>query len=182
MKMRKMVSALALGAALACAGHAAKAELIYEVIDTVDSPGAPNRMKYIYHYSEATPAFHGLTITFDAALYAELDALTPGSGDWLASVTQPDPTVPLEGVSSFMALNSLPAGKFDFEVGFTWLGTGTPGAQSYERVDDLFNVVASGRTALASQVPEPGTGLLFLVGALVLARQSARYRTKPKPQ
>lgn len=176
MNLRKTFSALAMALVFAAGSLAAQAGVIYEVIDTIDSPGDPNRMVYVYNLDAPTPAGYGLTLYFDAASFADLDAVTPAGSDWFATVSQPDAGASLPGLASLLALNNIPAGLHQFAVHFTWLGTGAPGSQAYEQFDDQFSVIASGRTALASQVPEPSTSLLFIAGALLLTRQSARYR------
>lgn len=175
MKIRKLFPALALACTLAASSHVAHAGVVYQVVDTIDNPGDPNRMKYIYHLDAATPANYGLTFYFDASSFADIEAVTPSGSDWFATVSQPDPGASLAGLSSFLALSNIPAGMDQFEVNFTWLGTGTPGAQAYEQFDDQFSIIASGRTALTSEVPEPSTALLFIAGAVLLARRSARY-------
>ena len=176
MKIIKTLPALALALVIAASPLLAQAGVAYEIIDTVDNPGDPNRMKYVYHLDAATPAGYGLTLFFDAASFADLDAVTSAGSDWFATVSQPDTGASLSGVSSFLALNDIAAGLTQFEVNFTWLAAGTPGAQTYEQFDDQFSVVASGSTVLASPVPEPGTALLFTAGAILLAYSSARYR------
>lgn len=58
-----------------------------------------------------------------------------------------------------------------FRVSFTWLGTGTPGIQTFDIVDsNTFETLESGITSLAqtSSVPEPGTLGLLLIGAIGL--------------
>lgn len=168
MKSRNIMSALAFAASCVCLGSAAHAGVSFDLVDLADNPGAPNRMTLIYHLGDALAAGAGLNLIFDARLFADLDPLTPASGDWFAYAAQPVPAVPLDGVASFLALNSV-AAHGQLEVTFTWLGAGMPGTQPYELVDDQFNVVVGGHTTPTSPVPEPPTALMLLLGAALVA-------------
>ncbi|MHA4871888.1 PEP-CTERM sorting domain-containing protein [Duganella sp. PWIR1] len=176
MKIRKTLPALAMALVFATSPLLAQAGVTYDIIDLVDNPGDPNRMKYVYHLDAATQAGYGYTLYFDADHYADIDAVTPAGSDWFATVAQPDSGAALPGLSSLLALNGIAAGLNQFEVSFTWLGASTPGPQAYEQFDDQFNVVANGYTILAAPVPEPNTTLLLIAGAILLACRSARHR------
>ena len=72
-----------------------------------------------------------------------------------------------------------------FSVSFIWRGTGTPGAQSFDAfaaADPFGPPILNGMTQLLAPpnaVPEPGTGLLALLGLFALiARRTQSATTK----
>lgn len=124
-------------------------------------------------------AIEGFTIMFDPALYDEdsLNIVTaaPLASDWdeiiLGSGLLVDTAYDAYALAGGVATGSTVSG---FAVKFTWLGSGTPGAQSYEIYDQAtFDLIASGTTSLASsiddptppQVPEPNIFILLLTAA-----------------
>jgi hypothetical protein len=69
-----------------------------------------------------------------------------------------------------LALNNGASLADVFTVAFTWLGSGTPGAQSFAVYDVNFATIESGTTVPAVSVPEPPTALLLLVGLVAFER------------
>ena len=176
MKPRKIFSALAFVTSFVCFGITAHAGVSFDLVDLPDNPGDPNRMTLIYHLDDAFAAGSGVNLIFDSQLFSDLDPLTPASGEWFASAAQPMPAVPLSGVASFLALANVAAADGQLEVSFTWLGTGLPGAQEYEIFDSQFNVVDGGRTTPLTDVPEPNSAFMLLLGAALLAHRRRSTR------
>jgi hypothetical protein len=122
-----------------------------------------------YHYTLTNDSLavdiEEFTVYFDSALYANL-AVDASPADWDSLVAQPDSGIPADGFFDSLALvqGIAPGDSLGgFSVSFTYLGSGTPSAQSFEIVDADFNVIADGISTSAS-VPEPETLLLMLVG------------------
>lgn len=175
MRLRTICRALALGMVLAMASLSAAAGITYQIFDPVDAADAPNIMRIDYRIDTPTPIFYGYTLRFNPDQFADLQ--TASDAEWFASVIQPDPSFSLSGTVDLLALANAPAGA-RFSVEFTWLGSGTPGAQSYDMFDDAFTIIDSGLTQVAlptpQPVPEPLSTSLMLAGLVALMRQ--RYR------
>lgn len=123
------------------------------------------------------------TIFFDYGLFDNLTVTTP-LADWDEFAVNPDLIfgVPDDGFYDALAMVSgiAPgATKTDFSVSFDWLGSGSPGAQSFEIVDSTtFDILDSGKTAPASApVPEPSTLLLLASGLIGLNLFSKKRKT-----
>lgn len=118
--------------------------------------------------------FDELTVYFDVSQYTLLaNALAPPGWDLI--VVQPDAGIPSNGFYDALSLFGAPgdATLSGFSVSFTYLGSGTPGAQLFELIDSSdFSLVQSGTTQLPGPVigvPEPSTlSLMLLAGLLVM--------------
>jgi hypothetical protein len=139
-----------------------------DVLDsTLTSLGA-NQWRYDYTINNPTDVyFDELTVYFDVANYGQLEApIAPGS--WDAVLVQPDAGIPANGYVDFwnpfdvMTPGSSESG---FSVTFNFLGTGSPGAQSFDLIDSTtFAVVYSGTTTVVdSTIPVPESSSLSLV-------------------
>lgn len=115
------------------------------------------------------------------------DLVVAGSAtNWDPVTAQPDPGLPDDGYVDWLALGAPLAfgdSLFGFQVRFTWLGAGSPGAQSFSVLDpDTFVSLFDGRTSLAGGVPppigvpEPGTLGLFAMALSGLAIAARRRR------
>ena len=97
----------------------------------------------------------------------------------------PDPGIPAPGEFDLVAQVDSPTLADSFTETFTYLGTGTPGAQPFTVYDANFNDVEDGETTPAetlSPIPEPPT-LLLVGSAFALAmffrnRFRSRYRNR----
>lgn len=108
--------------------------------------------------------------------------------DWDPIVAQPDSNLPDDGYVDWLGLaGPLAFGDslFGFQMRFTWLGTGTPGAQPFSVLDpNTFETLFAGRTALAGTeppptgVPEPGTLGLLAISLVALVSASRRRRIR----
>jgi hypothetical protein len=108
-----------------------------------------------------------IAIYFDLSDYSNLDPspVSPSS-DWYLQVFQPDPGIPAPGELDLVAQVDSPTLADTFTEDFTYLGTGTPGAQPFTLYDADFNDVEDEETTPAlSPVPEPPT--LLLVGSVL---------------
>jgi len=156
-----MFRALVASVVLLC-GAAQAVTINYQANGLSVFPG-PNRWSYAYQLSGNFGSSEGINLLYPAVDYADLDLTEPPDlGDWSSLLTQPDPAFPADGLLGINAMAVLSPIDLRFTVEFTWLGSGRPGDQPFEVVDDFFNVVAIGRTTLPDQhgVPEPGSLLL----------------------
>jgi hypothetical protein len=134
------------------------------------------------------------TTFFTLGQYTNLDVLSAPSnweGGGGALAVNPDPSLPADGFFDAEASDAglAPgASQGGFSVEFTYLGTGTPGAQLFNFVDSSsFAMLEAGNTALSSggsgamSAPEidPSSwtaAITLLLGALALVRG----QTKPE--
>ena len=99
------------------------------------------------------------------------------NSDWDILVLQPDTFLPDNGVYDALALINNPSLLDTFSLSFVWLGTGTPGSQSFELYDNTFNVIETGVTRTnGTNVPEPTT--IFLLGSGILAFFGSKKKFK----
>ncbi|WP_300318660.1 PEP-CTERM sorting domain-containing protein [Accumulibacter sp.] len=168
--VRALVASLA---SVVLLGGAAQAVTVkYLASDLADLVVGQDRWSYAYQLSGSFGFFEGINLLYPAADYANLDLTSPPDPAlWSSLITPPDPSFPADGLLGISALAVLSPVDLPFTLEFTWLGSGSPDAQSFEVVDDRFNVVAVGRTTPAGSqsLPEPGS-LLLLASALGLLR------------
>lgn len=153
---------------------------------TVTPLATPGQFRYVYTLSGVNfQANTDFDIQFPGALYTGLTNPVVGAG-FTAMVLQPNN--PPGALGDFIGLAQVnnPSLSGPFSIDFTYLGTGTPGAQDFtiDVFDANGNFVrtdASGVTTLAggSAVPEPSTlafsviGLLAGGGCVVARRRSS---------
>ncbi|KGF79127.1 hypothetical protein IA69_26215 [Massilia sp. JS1662] len=139
-----------------------------------------NRWTYGYELT-AQPSdseIREFTIFFDRNLFSNLQVVaTPAQ--WDSLVVQPDQALASNGFFDALALGAglVPGDSLGgFAIAFDFLGTGTPGAQSFDIVDpDTFETLSSGRTSSSTppphDLPEPAP---FMLMALPIAALLAR--------
>lgn len=114
------------------------------------------------------------SIFYEFDLYSNLMVVSSPAG-WDSFVDEPDPGVPVGGLYDTLALTATPLSPGDtlggFVVSYDFLGSGSPGAQSFEIInpDDFSTIFAGTTTLAASAIPEPGTVALMGIGFLGLA-------------
>ena len=138
--------------------------------------GADWRYSYLISNDTLAVGIEEFTIYFDTSHYSNL-AVNSSPAGWNSLVAQPDSNIPANGFfdsltfAQGIAPTSILGG---FSATFTYLGSGTPGAQPFEIVDSAFNVIDS-RLTQAIPVPEPSQSWLFAAGLGLLA-----VTTRPK--
>lgn len=174
--IRNFLRALVTSVAL-LTGSAQAVSITYQASDLADVVPGQDRWSYAYQLSGSFGFFEGVNLLYPAASYADLAlAVPPFPGLFSSLITQPDPSFPADGLLGITVLGvTLRPIDEPFTLEFTWLGSGSPGSQPFEVLDDLFNVIAVGRTTPAGSpgVPEPAS-LLLLASALVLLRRRHR--------
>ena len=154
----------------------------YTAIDIPDIVPGEDLWTYKYQVTDASFASgEGFSIFFDPALYGMVEVNPPPvNGDWDILTTQPSTALPAPGIYDALALIDGPSLADPFQVSFTWLGKGAPGAQSFVRYDAGFTTIASGTTV---PVPEPSTLSLMLaaLGVLGLGSCCRRPAAQSKP-
>lgn len=140
---------------------------------------------YTYRLSGEFDAGSMLNLLFGAGSYANVSldwsSLSGLNAGWLPldGAIEPLPGLPADGILQLLALSPIHESGASFRVDFDWTGTGLPGAQAFELIDSMGNLAQTGTTTLfvptdPGQVPEPGTALLMLGGALFLVRHARR--------
>ncbi|KFB74198.1 MAG: hypothetical protein AW09_000519 [Candidatus Accumulibacter phosphatis] len=150
--------------------------LEYAASDLLDLAGQ-DRWSYQYQLSGRFGAFASVNLLYPADRYADLAfSAPPDPAVWSSLITAPDPRFPADGLLGLTALVATRPLKLPFTLEFTWLGTGSPGTQDFEILDDGFNVIERGSsTPLAAPgLPEPGS-LLLVAGALALLARRQRH-------
>lgn len=166
----------AAAAALALAVPLASAATIYSNATQI----ADNKWSVEFNVvNDGSPAFiTGLTVYFPQASFADLLLYRSPSG-WDSLAISPDTALPAAGFFDTFVLdplNGLGAGQSQggFEIRFTYLGAGSPGAFAFDINDPAYNVLFSGMTVA---VPEPTSALMALFGLGAIGAYRAR-RTK----
>jgi len=178
MKITGLLVALASSLLIA---HSANAQVSYTATDISGST-------WEYNYTITNNLGVNLTeftTFFTQGLYTNLDVLSAPSnweGGGGALAIDPDPSIPADGFFDAEASDAglAPgASQSGFSVEFTYLGTGTPGAQLFNFVDSSsFATLEAGNTTLSSgsvSVPEidPASwtaAMTLLLGTLALLR------------
>lgn len=126
------------------------ATIAYTVTDLVDEVSGEDLWLYTYRVSDFNfGAGQGFNTTFVSSLFTKLQ--TPPSlvnADWDALTLQPDLLLSSAGLYDAQALRNTPSLANDFKVTAVWLGTGTPGSQSFTIYDSNFATIEQGQTAV----------------------------------
>ena len=152
--------------------------LRYTATDLSDVVPGQDLWRYSYFISGFNfQANQGFSIYFNHLSYGNLQnarpSLDPG---WNMVAVQPDVLLQVPGYLDGLARVNGPAYTGPFQVDFIWLGLGVPGAQPFEIYDANFQTLFSG----VSEVPEPGSGWLVVVGSLLLLGfRAKRGRKRP---
>jgi hypothetical protein len=185
-----MKRSLALAALTAwmCASPAAHAQVSYTATDL---NGSTWQYDYTITNSLVPTNVGEFTIFFTLGQYSNLN-VENSPGTWSSIVAQPDPNLPADGFFDSQALNNglAPGGtQANFSVDFTWLGTGTPGPQTFDIVDtNDYSTLYEGSTTLASspaQAPEidprsSGGAVLLLLGGLAVLHARRHRRSESR--
>jgi len=170
----RAISAAVFWLGLWCSSVAAAATITYQASDLPDTTPGEDLWQYQYTVNANLHAFDGFNVFFSPALYASLEASpAPPNADWFVTTVPIDAALPADGVYNALALSDNPALSPPFSVSFVWLGSGTPGAQTFEIFDPTFTITETGVTTLAA-VPEPASVALLCVGLLAVIGLSRR--------
>ena len=175
-RLSKALRTWAAGAACLLANTAWAAAPQFTAVDLTDTTVGQDLWQYEYTLTGPLPLFNAMNILFSSADYADLSLVSNGAPtDLDVLLTQPDAGLSGDGQVLAQALAPLDAsfsGKL--QVSFTWLGTGQPGAQPFEQLDDAFGVLDSGTTVAV--VPEPASAWLLMAGLGLVGAGALRRR------
>jgi len=153
--------------------------ITYTATNLADLVVGEDLWRYDYVIGGPLGTFESVNIFFDATSYGELSGETAGSP--LTALTTPS-FMGSDGYLTLTADTAMAAGDSAVaSVDFVWLlPTRAPGAQSFEHLDENFNVVGNGATSAVADpdppgtVPEPSSALLVLSGLLLAGGLRAR--------
>ncbi len=157
------------------------ANIFYEAVDLTDT--TPGEDLWKYNYTVSNHSFDmdfGFSVFFNPSNYVFLEDPAPFvNSAWDILILQPDTLLPGDGVYDALALVNNPSLLDTFSLSFVWLGTGTPGSQSFELYDNAYNVTEAGITrSNSTNVPEPTTIFLLGSGVLALFRSNNKFKLK----
>jgi len=186
--MKRTLIAACIAAAIV-AFNASEAQAIAIQYDTLVTDTG---WRYTYTVSDFVfGANQVLYIDFDSTLYSDLQDTSPSDNAGWSTLIFPTSDLP---TGSFVALSPDPGASpaEPFTVEFTWLGTGTPGAQLFYLIqlnaagDALYQFAAdgsvltgdpgSGPTGTTQPTPEPATLGLLTMGAAIACAARRRRR------
>jgi hypothetical protein len=165
-----MLRIVSLGVALMFAWTVQATVISYDVLNIGASTWQYN---YTVTNDTLSSSIEEITIYSPLGLYSNL--LSVGQPiDWNSIVAEPDPNLPADGFfDSATVAAGIPPGSTlgQFSVQFSWLGAGSPSAQSFDIVDPTtFSTLDSGITqSSATPVPEPGSLSLAIMGIAAMA-------------
>jgi hypothetical protein len=150
----------------------------YVATDVADT--SPGQDLWEYAYTVGLADFttgEGFTVSFDRHLYTLLQSPAPFvNADWNPLTIQPDLALNSNGFYDALTLRDHPSLANLFKVQFVWLGSGTPGSQSFVTYNRQFQVTSAGVT-----VPEPSTFVIgFFVPAAVFLSRLRRLLRSPE--
>jgi len=148
------------------------------------TPLGGNNFRYVYDFTALSlQANQEVDIRFSPTLYSTLTNGVAGANFSLA-IFQPNNPPGSFGDYSALSLINNPALTGPFRVDFTFLGTGTPGAQAflinqYDAAGNFISTITTGSTTPpGGAVPEPATWTLGVAGLVFagVARSARRRR------
>jgi hypothetical protein len=170
------------GVALSASFTAWSSTVTYTATDLADAVVGQDLWQYTYKLKGPLAEFNSVNLIYSPSSYDDLALLSnsdPGSIDVV--LTQPDAGLPADGQATLLALLGLTdLFEASIEMSFVWLGSGAPGAQPLQVLDEQFNVISEGRTTATTtgpnDVPEPSTVLLAALALALAGRISNRTR------
>jgi hypothetical protein len=181
--MRRLKTAAAIVAM--CLGTSAANATIIE-FDATHLDGATWRYDYTVTNNSLEQAIEEFSIFFSLGLYQDI-VIGGAPAGWDPIAIQPDGALPDDGFYDALAFGAgIASGQSlgVFSATFIWLGTGTPGSQTFHILDplNLSSPLETGSTQRhatppQTSVPEPGTLTLFgfaLMAALAVGRRQPR--------
>lgn len=168
---------IAMGSGLAATAPAHAASVTFVAVDLADVTPGEDLWQYGYVIRGPLDPFYAVNLLFSPTDYRGLtldEVSDPGSIDVV--LTEPDPGLPADGQGTATALLALSGtDTAGLKISFIWTGAGTPGSQTFQVLDDLFNVVQIGVTTPPAPpgVDAPPTAFLALaaLGAMLFRRR-----------
>ena len=179
-RARVWIRGLVCSTALA-ASQAWALEVRYAAVDMADVVPGVDRWRYDYTLIGSLAEFEGVSLLFAPDTSRALALVSAPDPNTLATfIEQPSAALPAVGLLALTAVRSFIDQALTFSVAFDRLGPALPGAQSYERFDADFNLVAGpASTVPATVVPEPPSSALMVVAVLALGL-ALRLRRRPR--
>ena len=141
--------------------------LAADLIDTT-----PGEDLWVFDYSITGPLaeFESVNLLFASSDFSP--GLTVLTSDISISTTVTAPVASPAADGQVLATAMVPLAGNAFaamSVQFVWTGAGRPGSQSFEVLDDQYNMLSTGTTTMAAAVPEASTAAMLFAGMVLLA-------------
>lgn len=174
-KLLKLLGVLFFSAA----SSASAFTVTYKAVDLADSTVGEDLWQYRYTIGGDFDPFDAVEIIFDPDNYSSLDG-DFDVGPWTVLITQPDPSLPADGLVQAIADEAVASPADEIAIDFVWLGGSSgPGAQRYRVLNGEFDEIATGTTRLqGAQVPEPASIALLLAAGVSLLGVTRRRRIR----
>ena len=159
---------------LAVSGAAAATDVRFAATNLADIVSGQDLWRYDFTVLGGLGDSESVNVLFGPTDYGQLQVIS-ADARLLPSAIDPLPSLPADGILSLFAAGTIAASDPApaAALQFVWMGSGAPGAQPFEKLNDSFNLVATGVT---SPVPEAGTGAMLAAGLAGLAWLGRRNR------
>lgn len=137
--------------------------------DLADTTAGEDLWVFDYAITGPLVEFESVNLLFASRDFSPALAVLTSDISISTTVTAPVASPAADGQVLATAMVPLPGNAFAaMSVQFVWTGAGLPGAQSFEVLDDQFNVLSTGTTMMAAAVPEASTVAMLFAGMILL--------------
>lgn len=147
--------------------------------DLADTTAGEDLWQFDYSITGPLAEFESVNLLFTPSDFSPALAVLTSDISISTTVTAPVASPAADGQVLATAMAPLPSNAFAaMSVQFVWTGAGRPGAQSFEVLDDHYNVLLTGTTMMAAAVPEASTVTMLFAGMILLGSVAYRRRRR----